>query len=44
MKKDQTNSKPRSKKNLGDIEATVVPGEKDVLDDGGQAMEQTPVA
>src|SRR5437764_9521621 len=40
MKKDQTNSKPRSKKNLGEIEATVVPDEKDVLDDGGQVLEE----
>jgi len=42
MKKDQTNSKPRSKKNLGEIETTVIPDEKDVLDDGWQAMKQTP--
>jgi len=42
MKKDQTNSKSRSKKNLGEIEATVVPDEKDILDDDGQVMEQTP--
>ncbi|HWZ17273.1 MAG TPA: endopeptidase La [Ktedonobacteraceae bacterium] len=42
MKKDQTNSKSRSKKNLGDIEAIVVPDEKDILDDGGQVTEQTP--
>ena len=41
MKKDQTNSKSRSKKNLGEIEATVVPDEKDVLDDGVQALEET---
>src|SRR5213080_4449027 len=40
MKKDQTNSKPRSKKNLGEIEATVVPDEKDVLDDSGQVLEE----
>jgi ATP-dependent Lon protease len=42
MKKDQTNSKSRSKKNLGEIEATVVPDEKDILDDDGQVMDQTP--
>src|SRR5437763_1517866 len=42
MKKDQTNSKSRSKKNQGEIEATIVPDEKDVLDDGGQALDQTP--
>jgi hypothetical protein len=42
MKKDQTNSKSRSKKNLGDIEAIVVPDEKDILDDGGRVTEQTP--
>src|SRR6266566_508605 len=42
MKKDQTNSKSRSKKNLGEIEAAIVPDEKDVLDDGGQALYQTP--
>ena len=41
MKKDQTNSKPRSKKNLGEIEATVAPDEKDVLDDGGQVLKET---
>jgi ATP-dependent Lon protease len=41
MKKDQTNSKPRSKKNLAEIEATVVPDEKVVLDDGGQVSEET---
>ncbi len=41
MKKDQTNSKSRSKKNLGEIEATVVPDEKEILDDGEQVMEQT---
>ena len=43
MKKDQTNSKPRSKKNLGVIETTVIPGEKDVVDDGEQIVENTPV-
>src|SRR5260370_41056616 len=42
MKKDQTNSKSRSKKNLGEIEAIVVPDEKDALDDSGKALEQTP--
>ena len=41
MKKDQTNLKSRSKKNLGEIEAIVVPDEKDALDDSGQALEQT---
>jgi ATP-dependent Lon protease len=41
MKKDQTNSKPRSKKNLTEIEATVVPDEKDVLDDSVQVLEET---
>src|SRR5437773_3050966 len=40
MKKDQTNSKSRSKKNLGEIEAAIVPDEKDVLDDSGQALEE----
>ncbi len=43
MKKDQTNSKPRSKKNQKEIEATVIPDEKDVLDDSVQALENTPV-
>jgi len=43
MKKDQTNSKPRSKKNLGVLETTVIPGEKDVVDDGEQIVENTPV-
>ena len=42
MKKDQTNSKSRSKKNLGEIEAIVVPDETDALDDSGQALKQTP--
>ncbi|MGZ3644578.1 MAG: endopeptidase La [Ktedonobacteraceae bacterium] len=42
MKKDQTNSKPRSKKNLGVIETTAIPGEKDVVDDGEQIVENTP--
>src|SRR5438132_3446396 len=42
MKKDQTNLKSRSKKNLAEIEAIVVPDEKDALDDSGQALEQTP--
>jgi len=42
MKKDQTNSKSRSKKNLGEIEAAIVPDEKDVLDDSEQALDQTP--
>ena len=43
MKKDQTNSKPRSKKNLGEIETTAMPGEKDVVDDGEQIVENAPV-
>ena len=43
MKKDQTNSKPRSKKNLGEIETTVIPDEKDAQDDGEQKVENTPV-
>ena len=43
MKKDQTNSKPRSKKNLGEIETTVIPDEKDVQDDGEQKVENTSV-
>jgi ATP-dependent Lon protease len=42
MKKDQTNLKSRSKKNLREIEAIVGPDEKDTLDDSGQALEQTP--
>src|SRR2546429_1121148 len=42
MKKDQTNSKSRSKKNLGEIEAIVVPDETDALDDSGQTLKQTP--
>src|SRR6266571_4487483 len=42
MKKDQTNSKSRSKKNLGEIEAAIVPDEKDVLDDSEQSLDQTP--
>jgi ATP-dependent Lon protease len=42
MKKDQTNAKTRSKKNLEEIEATIVPEEMDVLDDVGQALKQTP--
>ena len=41
MKKDQTNSKSRSKKNLGEIEATVTTDEKDVLDDNVQVLEET---
>jgi ATP-dependent Lon protease len=41
MKKDQTNSKPRSKKNLGAIETTVVPDENDVHDDNVQVLEET---
>src|SRR5437016_295933 len=42
MKKDQTNSKSRSKKNQGEIEATIVPDETDALDDSGQTLKQTP--
>src|SRR5256884_256558 len=42
MKKDQTNLKSRSKKNLGEIEAIVVPDETDALDDSGQTLKQTP--
>jgi ATP-dependent Lon protease len=38
MKKDQTNAKPRSKKNLGEIEAAIVPEEMDVLDDGSELL------
>jgi ATP-dependent Lon protease len=41
MKKDQTNSKARSKKNLGEIEAAIAPDEKDILDDGGRVLEET---
>ncbi len=41
MKKDQTNSKSQRKKNLGEIEPTVVPDEMDVLDNGEQAVAQT---
>ncbi len=43
MKKDQTNSKSRSKKNLGETEAIIAPDEKDALDNSGQALEQTTV-
>ena len=43
MKKDQTNSKSRSKKNLGEIETTVISDEKDVPDDSEQKVENTPV-
>lgn len=43
MKKDQTNSKPRSKKNLGEIEATAIHDEKDTVIDSGQVLENTPV-
>ena len=43
MKKDQTNSKSRSKKNLGEIETTVIPDEKDAQDDSEQKVENTPV-
>jgi len=40
MKKDQTNAKPRNKKNQGEIEATIVPEEMHVLDDGSEVLEQ----
>src|SRR5574340_971033 len=40
MKKDQTNAKSRSKKNLGEIDAAIVPEEMDVLDDGSDMLEQ----
>src|SRR5215469_7314844 len=40
MKKEQTNSKTRSKKNLGEIEAAIIPDEMDVLDDGSEMLEQ----
>src|SRR5437763_3251482 len=43
MKKDQTNSKSRSKKNLGETEAIIVPDEKNALDISGQLLEQIPV-
>ena len=42
MKKDQTNSKSRSKKNLGEIEDIVVSDEQDALADSEQAIEQVP--
>jgi ATP-dependent Lon protease len=42
MKKDQTNSKSRSKKNLGEIEAVVVSDEQDAVDDSGQALAKAP--
>ncbi len=42
MKKDQTNSKSRSKKNLGEIEAIVVSDEQDAVDDSGQALAKAP--
>jgi ATP-dependent Lon protease len=42
MKKDQTNPKSRSKKNLGEIEAIVASDEQDDVDDSGQALEQAP--
>src|SRR6266853_3685480 len=42
MKKDQTNSKSRSKKNLGEIEAIVVSDEQDAVDDSGQASAKAP--
>jgi ATP-dependent Lon protease len=42
MKKDQTNSKSRSKKNLGEIESVVVSDEHDAVDDSGQALAKAP--
>jgi ATP-dependent Lon protease len=42
MKKDQTNSKTRSKKNLGELEAIVVPDEKDALVESEQVLKQAP--
>jgi ATP-dependent Lon protease len=42
MKKDQTNSKSRSKKNLGEIEAIVVSDEQDAVDDSGQTLAKAP--
>ena len=42
MKKDQTNPKSRSKKNLGEIEAIVVSDEQDAVDDSGQALAKAP--
>jgi ATP-dependent Lon protease len=42
MKKDQTNSKSRSKKNLGEIEDIVVSDEQGTLDDSERALEQVP--
>jgi len=43
MKKDQTNSKSRSKKNLGETEAIIIPEEMYTLEDSGQALEPTDV-
>ena len=43
MKKDQTNSKSRSKKNLGETEAIIIPEEMYALEDSGQALEPTDV-
>jgi ATP-dependent Lon protease len=44
MKKDQTNPKPRSKKNLKETESVIVPGEQNNLKDAGtQAPENAPV-
>ncbi|HYB02691.1 MAG TPA: LON peptidase substrate-binding domain-containing protein, partial [Ktedonobacteraceae bacterium] len=40
MKKDQTNAKPRNKKNQEEIEATILPEEMHVLDDGSEVLEQ----
>jgi len=42
MKKDQTNSKSRSKKNLGEIESVVLSDEHDAVDDSGQALAKAP--
>jgi ATP-dependent Lon protease len=44
MKKDQTNSKTRSKKNLEAIEASIVPDELDILDENGPGSEQVPAS
>src|SRR5215831_12735451 len=38
MKKEQTNAKPRSKKNLREIVAAIVPEEMDVMDDGSELL------
>ncbi len=43
MKKDQTNPKSRSKKNLGEMETVIVSGEQDTINEGIQAPGKAPI-